>query len=84
MKHLLVQNVVLSVATRNVTKKVYCITLSDISIILGPHANLFSVIRALQKGLELTSEGETLILKKNQPILVLTINWPTTAVEDFF
>ena len=59
-------------------------TLSDIPIILGPHANLFRLIRALQKGLEVTSEVETLILKKNQPILVLTINCPTTAVEDFF
>ena len=37
--------------------------LTKMSPIPGLHANLFRVTRALQQGFQLTSEGETLILK---------------------
>ena len=40
-------------------------TISDTAVIPGLHSTLFSVTRALQKGIKVTSEGESLILKKN-------------------
>ena len=41
------------------------LTLSNTDIIPGLHANIFSLTQALQKGFQVTSEGNTLILKKN-------------------
>ena len=46
-------------------RRIHHTTLSDKAIIPGPHANLFSAIQALQEGLQVTSEGKALILKKN-------------------
>ena len=40
-------------------------TLTNTSVTTGLHANLSSVTRALQKGFQVKSEGDTLILKKN-------------------
>ena len=37
----------------------------------GLHANLLNVTQALQKGLQVTSEGEALIIKKNLPKFAL-------------
>ena len=39
-------------------------TLSNTSAIPGLHANIFGMRRALQKGFQVMSEGETLILNK--------------------
>ena len=44
--------------------KIHHVLLSNIYVIPGLNENLFSVIQALQKGFQLTSEVETLILKK--------------------
>ena len=47
--------------------------LSNATVISGLHVNLFRVTRVLQKGFQVTSEGEALILKKIQLRSVLTI-----------
>ena len=39
-------------------------TLPDISVIIGPQKNIFSVRRAPQKGFQVTSEEKALILEK--------------------
>ena len=46
-------------------RKLHRAKLSDMSIILGRHANLFIITQSLQKGFQVVSEGEALILKKN-------------------
>ena len=43
--------------------------LTNMAAILGLHANPFSVTRALKKGLQVTSEVKTLILKKNPTMI---------------
>ena len=53
--------------------QLHCVTFKNTAIIPGLHENIFSVARALQKGFQVTSEGETLIIRKNPPIFVLTI-----------
>ena len=40
-------------------------TLTNAYVIPGIHKNIFSMDRALQKGFQVTSQGDTLILKKN-------------------
>ena len=47
-------------------QKIHHMILTNMDVIPGLHVNLFSVTQALQKGFKLTSEGETLILNKNQ------------------
>ena len=44
--------------------KIHCVMLSNMAVIPGLHVNLFSVTQTLKKGLQVTSENETLILKK--------------------
>ena len=44
--------------------KLHHVTLSDTSVIPGVHANLFHVTQAPQKGFQVASEGEALIIKK--------------------
>ena len=44
------------------------------TVIPGLHANIFSVTRALQKVFQVTSEGETLILKKKSTRVFLQEN----------
>ena len=44
--------------------KLHCVMLTNTAIIPGLHANLFSVIRALQKGFQVMSEGNTPTLKE--------------------
>ena len=39
--------------------KLHHVTLSNTAVIPGLHKNIFSMTQALQKGLQLTSEGET-------------------------
>ena len=46
-------------------KKLHSVTLKNTAAIPGLHANLFIMTKELQKYFQLTSEGETLILKKN-------------------
>ena len=46
-------------------RKLYHVMLSNKYVILGLQENLFRVTRGLQKGFQVTSEGDTLILKKN-------------------
>ena len=48
-------------------RKIHRMMLSDMAVIPGLHENLLSVMRALQKSFQVTSEGEALILKKNLP-----------------
>ena len=45
--------------------KIHCAMLSNMTVITGLHTNIFIIMQALQKGFQVTSEGETLILKKN-------------------
>ena len=45
--------------------KPHRVTLKNTAVITGLHANTPSVTRSLQKGFQVTSEGETLIIKKN-------------------
>ena len=44
-------------------KKVHCVVLTNLAVIPGLHANIFSVTCA-QKRFQVKSESETLILKK--------------------
>ena len=47
--------------------KIHNVTLSNMDVISGLYGNIFSVTRALQKGFQVTSEGENLIPpKKNR------------------
>ena len=50
---------------RNVTENSIKLTLSDMSVIPGLHANIFSMAWALQKGFQVTSECKYVILNKN-------------------
>ena len=65
-------------------RKIRCVTLSDTDVIPVLYANVFSVTWSLQEGLQETSEGEALILKKFPQIFALTIKWQTTAEKDLF
>ena len=53
------------------------------AVILGIHANLFGVTRALKKGLQLTSEGETLILTENSTKIRFDKKTPNNRSEGF-
>ena len=46
-------------------KKLHHVTLTNMAVIPGLHPNLSSMMRTLQKGFQLTSEGKTQILKKS-------------------
>ena len=46
-------------------EKIHRMTLSNTVVITGLHANIFSMTQPLQKGFQVTSEGEILIIKKN-------------------
>ena len=52
------------------SRKLHPVTLTNMVVIPCLHPNLFNVAWALQKGFQLTSEGETLILKKISTVIV--------------
>ena len=54
-------------------RKLHGVKLRNMAIIPGLHKNKSSMTRELQKGFQVTPEGYTLILKKNQLRFVLTI-----------
>ena len=64
-------------------RKLHHLTLTNTAVIPGLHANLFSVTRALQKGFQLTSDGKTLILKKNSTKIRFDEKMANTAGEGF-
>ena len=62
--------------------KLHWVMLSNIALIPGLHANLFSVIREVQKVCQVMSEGEALILKNNSTKTKLTRKWQTVAAKE--
>ena len=51
-------------------RKIHRVTLSDMALIIGLHATLFIVTRALQKGFQLMSEVDALIPNKNSSKII--------------
>ena len=49
----------------------------------GLNENLFSVMRALQKGLQVLSGGEALILNKNSTVISFDRKMANTGDKDF-
>ena len=49
----------------------------------GLQTNVYSVTGALQKGLQVISQGYSFILKKTQPRFDLMRKWKTLAAKDF-
>ena len=65
-------------------RKLHRTRLTNTAVISGPHENLFSVVRAIQKGFQVNSEGETLIIRKFPPIFFLTRKWRTNPSKYFY
>ena len=65
-------------------RKLHCVTLSNTSAISVKNTNLFIITQSLPKIFQLKSEGDTLILNKNQPRFVLTRTYQTTSVKYFY
>ena len=61
--------------------KLHHVMLTNMFVIPCLHANLFIVTRALQNVLQVMSEGETLLIKKNPPTFLLTRKWRTNPAK---
>ena len=64
--------------------KIHCVTLTNMDVIPGLHANLFSVTRSLQKGFQVTAECETLILNKIPTEIRFDKKWRKTKWQRIY
>ena len=65
-------------------RNLHRMTLTNTDAIPGIHTNVFSVTRLLQKGFQVKSEGETLLLNKHSTNIFLMRKWQTNPAKDFY
>ena len=63
--------------------KLHHVKLSNIAVIPVPYVNILSMVLAQKKGFQVTSEGETLILKKNSTYISFDEKMVNKGCEGF-
>ena len=64
--------------------EIYLVILSDTALIPGLHKNLFSVVRALQTGIQVTPKVKGIILKKQLTKIRFPRKWKTPEAKALY